>query len=637
MTINNECRGGVSPSPECAEWSRNFPPLSGCENLGEANCVYGSAGTVIPATAPCELTPHSTGQYATRCSGLGQAPTRLVNADYQPYFCVHFVNGARDADGNNTAFYGREAMVSYLQLSPLTLAIDPCAPERYGCRPWSAPWLTRMFLDDRYGWQMLCNYVEKCKNDPWDPDCEQHVLEPVTVNANPNGVIALLTLANNDKPYCFGWARQTFCLIADCKLDSSGEKLIECIGDSSPGHARAVDRLYIDLTCSYGTDSQFVDSLTRELHNAMWATLDAHLDQLDAPGHSAYHSHDAAAVRLWYHSETFADPAVQGFIDPEDETRSYYSEYDEVDIPITLIGQSSGAVYSELAKLTLQKINVTVNLIAEADELSDYHAMRITGSVIINLSVRVKRDVEDTGKYDWLNASDLFDLRVEDPDNLGYQHPRETILAIGPNGERVWRQADDAPTDGALHTWEGLKGPQTHSRGPNTFDDTYSSGSCCDFLLALTNLAILAKTDDNTGLDDRFKRTRCRLMFDGDIMLNGQTLELWLETTFESQKIAEFTDTTQHPEDAMTALVDAWNASSQTLAQEITASRVNPGTFPFEISLTADNSSVPNHSVRLEITAGDVSWNPPIIDAFDELPQYYEGGIVLRPGLDVGC
>ncbi len=711
------CRGPYTPPPSCSTAGDNFSPPS-CEDLGVPDCIYASAGSIIPMTAPCELTGDSTGSHATRGQGLGPG-YHLGGTTYQPYFCVHFVDDAQDGDGNSNAFFGREAMTDFLT-SSLTIAVDPCGPEEYcGVGAPHAIWMSRMLLEDANGWAMICNKVEKCATPP----CEQHIVKPLTVDGLDVGV-SILTLATDTAPHCFGPTTHHFCLLAVCTDDYYG-KIMNCVGDTFSYRADAVDRLFVSLSCRYGDDTTFADTTTTELMNAMWSALDESLDQLDAPGHSALLPYDSPNLRKWNHAEDFGDTHIinidvggtidgqtfQILVDEEviaeyvdttesaaaviaglvtswnlssnpladnitatgfDEylqlahaitgetfditlntpgsgavffqtevqegspdpivqgTASYYSEYSGVDIPITLQGSCSGSVYTTQATLRLQSVVVTVDLMAE--KLISDNSLRITGGILISLRVRVQRDAEATGKFNWLNPSNRYDLRLEDPDDLGNEHPRERILATGPNGERVWRQ-DGAGADGYLHTWEGLKAPQTHSKGPNTFDEFCASVTglaCCGFLQTVNGLVIHGRTNDNTGLEDRFKITRC---FVGGT-LSGETFTITLSDGYDDQIIAQHTDTTGNIADAVTALVAAFNASSETFAADVMASEEYNA-----VKLTPDHSEVPMYDVILSVTAGDATFVTSI-EYFSELPQYYEGSVSFGTGDDpstVGC
>lgn len=711
MSVEQNCRENweFDEDGTCIADSRAFPEHMDCET--STLCFYGSDGNEIPWDAPCELTP--TGE--TRCSGLSLAHARDKTTMGQPRFCVYFVDGSVDADGSNTPFFATDAMIAVLGAT--NLEIEPCVGEDY-CPPdepiGGARWLTRVLRNKDSGWTMECHDVKQCETSP----CDQLVKRSLQVTGGSNCAIEEVHLATVDCPSCFGFNRMVYCGTAFCETKESGNKEIACIGDGPADRARAFDRLFVSLDIRYGEDSVYVDPDTRELLNAMWATLDDHLDQLDAPGHSSYAKYDRPEIMRILHAETFgkaravevtvggtidgqtfqilldsvvtatyvaltgdtAQHVVRGLVtswngaeepitayeyegfvllvhdvngetftitvnvpgggavfyktvaDVEDEdppvqgSTDYYPAYDGVDIPVKLVGSSTGAVYSEVATLTLQKVNASIYLIPESH--NDSEAARITASGVFNVCVRVKRDAEASGPIAWLNEGDPFDLRV----GTGTQHLREKILAIGPSGERVWRQPDDTPEEGVWHFWEALKATQLLSRGPNTFEDTCSAMTCCDFLHTLNGLILYGRTNDNTGLADRFKITRC--IISGT--LSGETFKISLANYGPPVVIAEHVDTTGNIIDTLEALVTQWNVSANEWAQNITASVDGSA-----VKLIPDTFTVPKYDVELNAPGGSANFTASV-ELFTILPQYFEGSIMLTlpdslASLGCGC
>lgn len=304
-------------------------------------------------------------------------------------------------------------------------------------------------------------------------------------------------------------------------------------------------------------------------------------------------------------SDGSPDPVVQG-------TGTFYSEYEAVDIPITLTGSVSGTVYATTAQLTIQKTGITANLHVENGESG---VSRLTGNMVVNVWLRVKRAIgASSGKFDWLNPSDPFDLRLDDPDNPGNVHPRETIVARGPNDEKVWRQSDADPTEGSLKTWEALKCAQTQSRGPNVFG-LHGGPECCSVLRAIDNVVLMGKTDDNRGLVNNWFKETTATIENGPI--SGETFSL----TIGGNEIASHTDTTGIIEDTIDALVSAWNGSADPIASLITATKVSASS----ILLVADD---PLNTDFYSITGRPRTGSPKMViedDQFTELPQRYDG------------
>lgn len=245
-----------------------------------------------------------------------------------------------------------------------------------------------------------------------------------------------------------------------------------------------------------------------------------------------------------------------------------------------------------------------------------------------------QQDYVITPPYEFLNPSDPFDLTIKDPNNPTQPHPREKILAVGPNGERIWRQEDTTPETGAMHYWRALKTDKHNSMGPDDFEEVCDAPAlCCGVLHAINDVVISGETNDNTGLEDIRFRT-VRLTVGGT--LNGETFEVWVRRPGNNfVKICEFTDTSHDPSDVATAIAQQWNASENEWTTTITASADGA-----VVSLVPDYLDHPNTDIWQNSPGGSATfeWEQ---DEFVILPQEYEGDVSFTvPGIttnDYGC
>jgi hypothetical protein len=512
-----------SNTPTICRQQGNPSPLY-CQPEEDVFCTYCN-NVYTPAHKPCVYNDDYGND--SRCSGRGAPPS--FHPGLAPSFCVGYAAGSCEADGATEAFWTVTNLIGfgmfrYILGRQVTYLIDRCAPGVY-CpipNPSDGHWLCRMLIHGQnHGWQLLCNQILPGGNydEPW--------LDPVELTLNLDRQLYRLCtvfLVMGDKPYCFGPYQSHYCFTEVCDEPENNN---ECVGSL----ARNLDWVYVDLDARLSTDQEIYpreqpgggalpDDPTEVipwdtvLKNAVLGTYCRreipgsglhYCDRIETPGHDARLLYSHKNQTIWRHVQEFdgSDPShdvAYPFVRGSSEGGGpYHDEYSGDPIPITLRAAIAGVEFP--GWLTLWKHSILLNMQVERHASGgDSLGYRVFAEINFWVRCRIKLDFAAYA-VDWtqsfLNASDRFDLRIDDPDNPGSEHPYERLVAFGPNGERVPR----------VVTWYGLRSHRRFSRVPNTMgigldyeavaDD---SPACCGLLYAIDGLVINGALDDMAEL-----------------------------------------------------------------------------------------------------------------------------------------
>jgi hypothetical protein len=309
----------------------------------------------------------------------------------------------------------------------------------------------------------------------------------------------------------------TYCFSTCTPVDDGGT--FNCVGGAgSDSPARNVDELLCRLNLAYSADNEaFPQSNPYAIHliNAAWrglysypgATRDTDsgpagtglIDKIDAPGHDASDEPGDIDANTWKHTEEFAADQSNGFsfLGIRDYPPVYgvnsrkspaqmdwYPEYAGADGPIPITCRSTRSGVNLPAELTYHKIRIVLVMYVERELETGFY--RVYADVDVLLAMRVRlgytgrtttpgptkvpgrprpgpQSDEAWRRSHMLNPDDPFDLRLQDPNSTG-EHPTDTLIAYGPNGETVPRYMP----------WTGCRSTREYSR---TVFDNYETSS----------------------------------------------------------------------------------------------------------------------------------------------------------------
>lgn len=491
----------IVPANHCSH-EANGPIGTNASCAVDLLCYYGNAGGVSdwPPQTNCSINVFDT----KRCGALHPVPASAPL--FRPYVCLHKENGTMFAGQDaqpwfptNDFYAFKEFLVDAGVSASIEISIQSCAPEDYCPGGGGQNWVSRWFTFDHTGYQFNCNEVEQCP----DGNCDQYVRKPVFMELGRIGV-GFFRVYTSIAPDCGMGLMDAYCFIAFC--GAVPDKARSCVGDVDDDQARIYDRIYMT------TDARFSDRnapgeeypqrnpYKTELLNAMFATFNDLVEQIDAPGHNPLQDYTASSLNLWTHSETL-DAPVKGHA-------SYYPAYEGIAIPISV----RSLVGSPVLPAELWFKNVIVTLRMSGETRSAYpdagSEMRVTAHIEFTIGLRVKLLAgaytadPDTGKYDFLNPDDPYDLRIEEPAAPGIEYIGTRMIAMGPNREDVPMQLLTDPEQAHYVHWEGLLASRNISQGPHTWNnDTIGGGNSCCALINWINyyVFIYGRTDDNTG------------------------------------------------------------------------------------------------------------------------------------------
>ncbi len=506
---------------------------------GEPDCIYcGTAGQ--HPEYPCTIVPGS-GNSIGRCGGNAAAEV-VWDPRYQPCFRAEFADGANDMQGQAEAWWARDVWANakafqYVPARAVSLILIPCSTCE-PCGPTSGRWLCRWFVTGSPdGWRMYCNHVYVCQPEDGGQGCDQLRGKLCVLNLDGTPRHVHLHLAAKSDPHCFQYVNQ-FCFSHPVP-DEAG--IVAVIGSTYPDRVEAVDRIEIAADLAYSevaANYPFRNPAEVTLLNAILGSYTCEtynlVDKIDNPGHvyASYYPHDYPGKHTWSHAEEFdgsvpdhpmAYPPVMGIAKegPDDPDR-YGDDYAGQVIPITLRGRRSKVELP--AELILAGHAIQLYMLIEQwweTSATGQARYRVFADIFFTVRLRV-RLMAAAFDVDWPlqllgrpgGTDDPCDLRVEDPDHPGQQHPYERLIAIGPQGERVPMQRCHAGGgyDDAEITWCGRATTRMYSRGHAHLGGTDASGwydspryypgnpTCCGALHTINGTVIHGETDNCGGL-----------------------------------------------------------------------------------------------------------------------------------------
>jgi len=357
--------------------------------------------------------------------------------------------------------------------------------------PSSPHWLChwRVTNDARY-WALECNGVwskDRWISDPNDPDGSyddppgshdprhEHDRRPIEVYTDSRRQIIYVDCSLHGSA-CFPLLN-AYCFTAGSPFYAEDQwshiRIWGSIGNSRRIRVVALQWLACELlelrmTYEYGQGTRYPHHTpqTMERRNDVLAAYESAFDDITNPGKRIYLMH-------YPPNETnplgYQDPGLNRWESLEEDLGLTVVRRDGDDagepIELTVFAHYSGIEFPARLELTTARLTMYLNVeryhrYIGAQAPPGYsrlfgHRLGATADLVLSCRVRLQPEAYQVEGLTFLCPTDRYDLRFEDPDNPGAEHPTEFAVVKGPNGERV----------PLVVRWRGCRGPWPYAKG----------------------------------------------------------------------------------------------------------------------------------------------------------------------------
>ncbi len=361
--------------------------------------------------------------------------------------------------------------VRYYLTPAVNMYVDPCHPAYCNGSFPGVLVLCRAMLCHLSGkaWDLWCNPLIHGPQGGGTPNIPELMApRPISFSLDDNGQIGLIHFTTTGGGHCFPFEEQ-FCFTKKCGPTVLPETVWECLGSEEGGSGfdqlTDLDRLLIQVEAKMSEDQDAYPMFNPAdvvLKNQTLAMLGVYLDQLDINGHDNNKDYDDVSINRWTHLEDYTATPPPG--DPRLQPPPVTVDGTRTGTPVDIQCQIAHTNIYLPAELTLHEVIVGLNMSVESApgaiaSSGSGLSRRMLGNIDIDLTcdIKLKPEAYDlAAPFKFMFPDKPLDLRLEDPDNPGQQHPNTFLIPRGPDGCRV-------PL--ALH-WRGIRGYHPFAKEP---------------------------------------------------------------------------------------------------------------------------------------------------------------------------